>query len=262
MNEQPKTAIVPRDYHSVIEKVAAIKNLTAEDLSKLQQMMTMQEEWEKRQAATHFNENMALAQGEMTQISKDSSNPQTRSRYASLEALDEAIRPIYSKYGFSVSFNDETPDDRDGWLRLIAYVSNGAETRKYTKWLPVGNVGLRGQAMMTPTHASIAAVTYGRRALHKMIWNLAEVDTDGNLKNDKVLDEATERSENPAPPEQQKADVGAIIAEMRKKKDHTALYAYKEGYIKTIWPKIFPADREQIEKEYKAMMDKFAEQQK
>jgi hypothetical protein len=246
----------PRDYHNVIEKVAAVKTLTSEDVDKLQRMMTMQEELEKRQAATRYNEMMALAQGEMTRISKDSANPITRSRYASLEALDEAIRPIYSKYGFSVSFNDETPDDRPDWLRLIAYVSCGSETRKFTKWIPVTTTGLRGQNMMTPTHASIASVTYGRRALHKMIWNLAEEDTDGNLKPPRT-DEETDATGH----RNVKLDVDAVIAEMRQCKDHTALYAYGQAN-RADYLKLFPPDRAKIDAVYKELMDKFAEQQK
>jgi hypothetical protein len=253
MNQQVIKA-EPRDYHDVISKVAAVKSLTSDDVEKLQRMMTMQEELEKRQAATRYNENMSMAQSEMTRISKDSANVITRSKYASLEALDAEIRPIYTKYGFSVSFNDETPDERPDWLRLIAYVSCGADTRKFTKWIPVSTTGLRGQQAMTATHASIASVTYGRRALLKMIFNLAEEDTDGNLK---VFDRVQgERSDTEI-----KLDAAAVIEEMRQLKDHTALYAYGQAN-RADYLKLSAADRQKIDREYKALMDKFAEQQK
>jgi hypothetical protein len=249
MNQQI-TKVEPRDYHNVIEKVAAVKSLTSDDVEKLQRMMTMQEELEKRQAATRFNEMMAVAQGEMTRISKDSANPVTRSKYASLEALDAEIRPIYTKYGFSVSFNDETPEDRPDWLRLIAYVSCGSDTRKFTKWIPVSTTGIRGQQAMTATHASIASVTYGRRALLKMIFNLAEEDTDGNLR----MPSQPSNSEV-------KLDADVIIEEMRQLKDHTALHAYGQAN-RPAYEKLFPPDRAKIDAEYKALMAKFAERQK
>lgn len=167
--------IMPRDYHAIISKVASLKDV---DLDKLKQLMDMQEEWEKRQASEHFNEAMALAQGEMTGISKDSVNPQTRSQYASLAALDAAIRPIYTKHGFSVSFDEA--DASETHVLLLIYVSCGSETRKFRKWVPVNTKGFQGREMMTLTHASIGAVTYGRRTLLKMVFNLAEEDDDGN----------------------------------------------------------------------------------
>jgi hypothetical protein len=258
MNQQI-TKTEPRDYHDIIARVATVKSLTSDDVEKLQRMMTMQEELEKRQAATRYNENMSLAQGEMTRISKDSANPITRSRYASLEALDAEIRPIYTKYGFSVTFNDESPDDRPDWLRLIAYVSCGSETRKFQKWIPVSTTGIRGQTAMTPTHASIASVTYGRRALLKMIFNLAEEDTDGNLR---PLSEREKREMRDAENDSDvKLDVDAVIAEMQQCKDHTALYAYGQAN-RAQYLKLPAADRQKIDIAYKALMDKFAEQQK
>lgn len=166
----------PRDYHAIITRAAAVKDVNIE---KLQQLMEMQETWEKRRATEHYNDAMALAQGEMTQISRDSVNTQTRSQYASLAALDAAIRPIYTRHGFSIEFDEESASDTH--TLVIAYVSCGAETRKRRKWVPVTTTGFKGQQMMTPTHASIGAVTYARRTLLKMVFNLAEEDDDGNL---------------------------------------------------------------------------------
>ena len=168
--------VIVRDYHDAIAKAAAVKDL---DVEKLTQLAKLQEDWDKRQAATRFNEAMAAAQGEMSQISKDSTNPQTRSMYASLPALDRAIRPIYTRLGFSVSFDEEK--FTESGISLVAYVSCGAETRPFRKGIPIVTKGFRGQEMMTQTHAAIAAVTYGRRALLKMIFNLAEEDDDGNF---------------------------------------------------------------------------------
>ena len=48
----------------------------------------------------------------MRAIAADANNPQTRSRYASYFALDNAVRPIYTKHGFSLTFDtgDGAPD--------------------------------------------------------------------------------------------------------------------------------------------------------
>lgn len=177
--------LIPQGYHAAITRASQVKDV---DVGKLRELMQIQEDWEKRQAATHFNEAMALAQGEMTQISKDSVNPQTRSKYASLPALDAAIRPIYTKHGFSISFDEESASDSHSLLWI--YVSCGAETRKFRKWVPVVTKGFQGREMMTLTHASIGAITYGRRALLKMVFNLAEEDDDGNTAGGKLVDKS------------------------------------------------------------------------
>lgn len=164
-----------QDYHDVITKVAALKDV---DVNKLERLMQLQQEFLAKQAAAHYSRQMALAQSEMGPILKDSANPMTRSRYASLAAIDNAIRDIYSRHGFSISF-DEVPD-KDGWIHVVAEVSCGAETRRYHRWLPWTTTGIGGRAAMTSTHANMGANTYVRRALLKNIFNLSEADDDGN----------------------------------------------------------------------------------
>lgn len=250
MNQQITTT-ERRDYHDIISKVASVKDV---DVEKLERLMKMQEEWERRAAALHYNEMMALAQGEMTQISKDAANTQTRSKYASLEALDEAIRPIYTRHGFSIEFNEEHPGERPDGLVLSIYVSCGAETRRRSKYIPITTTGFKGTTMMTPTHASIGAVTYGRRALLKMVFNLAEADTDGDLaKFDRM-----ERGETEPP---KPLTVDEMIEGMRACNDHTALYAYGQAN-RPRYLKLAPGGRKIVDEIYKQLMDEFAEQQK
>jgi hypothetical protein len=232
---QNQTAVVSRDYHDVIAKVAAVKDL---DVDKLAKLLALQEGWEQRAAATHYNEMMSQAQAAMGTISTDSVNPMTRSKYASLAALDNAIRPFYTKFGFSIEFDDETPAERPDWLRLVAYVNCGAETRKRYKWIPVGNTGIGGRQMMTPTHASVAAVTYGRRTLLKMIFNLAEEDTDGNLGPDRLARSGPEQT-----PEPEVINVDGTIAAMNACETMAALKAIGDGLLKK---DLFPVDKNKL----------------
>ena len=64
----------------------------------------MQQRAEERQAEREFNTAMNAAQAEMQPIVRDAENKQTNSRYATLFKIDEAIRPIYIKHGFSPMF--------------------------------------------------------------------------------------------------------------------------------------------------------------
>jgi hypothetical protein len=125
----------------------------------------------------------------MQPIVKDSNNPQTRSRYASYPALDRAIRPIYTKHGFALSFDSgDAPKPEE--VRVLCYVSHSSEdtsrgfTRMYHVDMPADGKGAKGGDVMTRTHAAGSAYTYGQRYLLKLIFNLATSDTatddDGN----------------------------------------------------------------------------------
>jgi len=75
------------------------------DVGKLEKLMALAERMEARQAERAFDDAMAAAQEEMTPVRTDAANKSTSSRYATFAALDRAIRPTYTKHGFSVSFD-------------------------------------------------------------------------------------------------------------------------------------------------------------
>lgn len=169
---------VSRDYHDVIVKLTTVKDL---DVAKIKEFMLLQQEFVQAEAKARYSEAMAQAQQEMSVISRDASNPQTHSRYATLASLDRAIRPLYTKYGLSVSF-DEEPSTKDDVAHVVADVNCGAYTKRFHLHMPWTTLGPQGKAVTTSTHAKMGAVTYARRGLLKMIFNLSEGDDDGNAR--------------------------------------------------------------------------------
>jgi hypothetical protein len=118
----------------------------------------------------------------MGRISADAENKQTHSRYATYAKLDSVLRPIYTKHGFSLSF-DEDESPKPDHIRCLCYVSHDAgHTRTYRKDMPADGKGAKGGDVMTKTHATGAASSYGARYLLKGIFNVAigEDDRDGN----------------------------------------------------------------------------------
>ena len=162
---------------------------TIERLAKLQREML------EYDAKVHFNDAMQRAQSRMKPISADMNNPQTKSKYASYAQLDNKLRPIYSDEGFSLSFNTGESPYPDH-VRVLCDVAHGGHIRPYQVDMPSDGKGAKGGDVMTKTHATGAAVSYGMRYLLKMIFNVAvgEADTDGNLPD------------NPGMPEQQFMD--------------------------------------------------------
>ncbi len=159
--------------------------------------------WRDKQIAdakeTAFKEALAAAMSRMTAIHVDSENPQTRSRYASLAAMDEAVRTIYTDHGFSLTFDTQDTDQPEV-VRLVCDVSHeGGHTRQYHINMPADGVGPKGAPVMNRTHATGSAITYGRRYLLAMIFNLTVTrDDDGNAAGGKP-----QRETRPAPTAQQ-----------------------------------------------------------
>jgi hypothetical protein len=167
---------------SLMEIISRASRDPNTDVEKLERVMALYERITSHTAEQAFNTSMKAAQEEMGQISTDMYNDQTKSKYASYAAMDRALRPIYTKHGFSVSF-DEGDTDKPDHIRVLAYVAHdGGFTRTYRKDMPADGKGAKGGNAMTLTHASGAADTYGMRYLLKKIFNVAvgEDDNDGN----------------------------------------------------------------------------------
>ena len=162
----------------VIERAAQNPNV---DVEKMERLLKMHTEIQAKNAEREFNVAMVAAQRATRQVTADAENKQTRSRYATYSALDRVLRPLYTDHGFSVSFGTEAAGEAS--ITVIAYVSHqGGHTRMYHATMPADGKGAKGGDVMTKTHATGAAMSYGMRYLLKMIFNVAigEEDVDGN----------------------------------------------------------------------------------
>jgi len=137
-----------------------------------------------------FNAAMTIVQAKMKRVAPDSHNSQTKSDYASYAAFDRAVRELYTAAGFALSFNEEDSPKPDH-VRVVCYAAHTASeakrshTRKYHADLPADGKGAKGGDVMTKTHATGSAFTYGQRYVVKMIFNIAVgVDDDGNAAGD------------------------------------------------------------------------------
>ncbi len=163
----------------VIARAATDPNI---DIEKMERLLQMQEKIRSLDAEALFNQAMSDAQSEMGRISADATNPQTRSKYATYGKLDSVLRPIYTRHGFALSF-DERDSPKPDHIRVICYVSHkGGHTRSYQTDMPADGKGAKGGDVMTKTHAVGAAKQYGMRYLLKGAFNVAigEDDSDGN----------------------------------------------------------------------------------
>jgi hypothetical protein len=162
----------------VIERAASNP---AVDIEKMERLMQMHERIVARDAETAFNEAMTACQIEIGRVAPNADNPQTKSRYATYAKLDGLLRPVYTRHGFSISFDtDDSPKPEH--IRVLAYVARGGFTRTYKVDMPADGKGAKGGDVMTKTHATGAGMQYGMRYLLKGIFNIAigDEDKDGN----------------------------------------------------------------------------------
>jgi hypothetical protein len=168
----------------VIERAAMNPDV---DIDKMDRLWAMYERIGGKRAEQEFANAMCDAQAEMEPIRANCDNSQTHSRYASYAALDRDIRPIYTRHGFSLSFNT-TDGAPEGWVRLICDVSHrSGHVKPYRLDVPADGKGAKGGDVMTKTHATGSALSYGSRYLAGMIFNLAiDKDKDGNGASPRV----------------------------------------------------------------------------
>lgn len=155
------------------------------DADKMQKMMEMYERHTDRTAAAAFNAAMVRAQAQIGPVFRDKINTQTSSSYAALESIDKKISPVYTAYGFSLSFG--TADSSlVGHIRTVCdCMHEGGHTKQYHIDLPIDSVGIKGSVNKTGVHASGSTFSYARRYLTMMIFNvvMTNEDDDGQGAN-------------------------------------------------------------------------------
>ena len=157
----------------------ALKDPTL-DVDKLERVIALAKDMKAVEAAKAFSEAMNAAQDGMNAVRTDKANTgvQGGARYATFVALDKALRPIYTKHGFSLSFDTDASPLQDH-IRVICHVSHRDGHKEHPHVdMPADGKGAKGNDVMTKTHAMGAAMTYGQRYLLKLIFNIAVGDDD------------------------------------------------------------------------------------
>ena len=196
MNEYPDGGAVRADVAEPLSSVPAAlpPNLPAEqsllsaivhvardpqlDVAKLEALMRMQFEVEKRQAEKEFIEAFARLSSRLPRIKKEGGidlGGKGKIAFARIEDMDKVIRPLLTAEGFTLSF-DSSPKEGGGLVVSGHLMHSAGHSRTATIPLPL-DVG--------PGRNSLQAVgstlQYGKRYLTEMLLNLVRegADDDG-----------------------------------------------------------------------------------
>jgi predicted ester cyclase len=175
---------------SIAERPAALMNFIERasrddsfNIDKFRELLIMQREADQIAARHEFNVAMSRVQSELQTIVRDRENTHTRSRYATLPAIDAAARPVYTHHGFSVRFGTAAAP-WEGWVRVTCEVAHiGGYSEQHHLDGPMDAAGSQGKSNKTGIQAVGSTVSYLRRYLLLLVLNLVTVDDgddDGN----------------------------------------------------------------------------------
>lgn len=176
---------IENQYTSIIEKMATNPDV---DVVKLEKMLDMQERIMAKQAEIDFNIAMTEMQPNIPIIkhTKKAHN----SSYAPYDEIERTIKPVYTKHGFSIRFNQKSESEFTTYTCILSH-KNGHSVSADIR-LPNDTSGGKNAIQ------SVAStVSYAKRYLVSMLLNIATTneDNDGNSFAT-VTDEQSKALEN------------------------------------------------------------------
>lgn len=160
---------------AVIERAARDPNV---DIDKMERLIEMQERVQRRNAEVAFYDALAVMQPQLPVITekggiKDRSG-KVQSTYALWEDINEAIAPILSEHGFSLTFKGRTEDGKFITVGILAHRDGHRETTEVE--LPADTSGSKNAVQ-----AIGSAKSYGKRYAAFDLLNITTrgADDDG-----------------------------------------------------------------------------------
>lgn len=162
---------------ALMQVIARAASDPAVDIEKMERLLQMQERVMARAAQTAFSADFSMMQTEMPTITKEGEikvQDQVRSKYARFEDINEAIKPVMQKYGFSISFKVQTHDNKIDVTGILMHRLGHREETTMTLSSDTSGSKNSVQAMGS-------SVSYGKRYTLMALLNITSKgeDTDG-----------------------------------------------------------------------------------
>ncbi|MEO0955643.1 MAG: ERF family protein [Pseudomonadota bacterium] len=150
------------------------------DLDRVQKVYDMRKDAEREEARRQFVDAKKLLQNEMPIVQRKSNNSHTKSTYADLAAIDEKLKPLMFKYGFTTDFT-ATKSEMPGHMDCTLKVSHTAGYfEEFELPWPIDDAGTNGTKNKTGVQGMKSTLTFARRAMKVGYFDIADSDEDGN----------------------------------------------------------------------------------
>lgn len=169
----------PQQPKSMLELIADAARDPKVDVGKMRELLKMKQEEEDRRAEVLFNNALADAKEKIPVVVKDGKGDRSIT-YAKLETVSRAIDPIIKENGFVISYGMADSPKIDHY-RITAELRHRAGYKKeYFADIPPSTTGPQGKPIMTVTQGAGSAISFGRRYLKLMIFDITIVGEDDN----------------------------------------------------------------------------------
>ena len=169
-----------RELTPAQQTLSIIANAAADpacDVGKMQALIDMQRGLVADEAKRQYNLAMVACQAAMGPVVKNCKNTDNNSRFANLEAVDKAIKPIYQQYGFGITVNN--PQMEGEKLVVSAEVIHKAgHCEKYSVIFANDSKGPKGGPVKTEIQGAVATISYATRVLKCKIFDITILDSD------------------------------------------------------------------------------------
>ena len=193
----------PASLMQIIGQAVMSKDI---DVDKMRALFELQKDILAEEHRISFKAAMARLQERLPQIAKYGKGK--NSKFAKLEDIDTIIKPILADEGFSIDFDEASNTATTvTFVATVSHREGHSETKRLTVPIDVASKNDRGVAIRTAIQDAGSTVSYARRYLIKMLFNIVEVgeDTDG-VKRSFVT-------------ESQIRDIETLIADTKSNKD-------------------------------------------
>ncbi len=164
-----------------ITKMQALLDMRNQEFARIE---TLRKEELAYQAEREFDIDYIPMFAKLPFVAKTKSNTHTVSKYAALEDVNEAVKPVLSEYGFATRANivKQTKDD----ITVVAILSHrGGHKQTLEITLPIDNKGSAGKANKTDIQGIASSITYAKRIAICALLNISTGDDkDGNASDD------------------------------------------------------------------------------
>lgn len=168
-----------QEFLASLTSLAKDPAMTAE---KINALAGAQKEIAAQEAEQAYTQAMNAAQRAMPAVVRDTLNDQTMSRYAKLETISQFIDPIVHDNGFTLSYG--TADSvLEAHYRVTCEVRHvGGHKTFHFADVPADLDAYEGEDKKIAVHAFGSSMTYGRRYLKCMVFDIVikDEDNDGN----------------------------------------------------------------------------------
>lgn len=183
-HEQPAVPAVSESAAiiQVIERAAMNPNV---DIDKMERLLQMQERIMERQAKSSFMAALAEMQPDLPEIPENGKG-HGNIKYALWEDINELIKPVLGKHGFSLSFRT---GQTDGKIVVTGVLSHRAgHSEETTMLLPTDSSGSKNAVQAVGSSTS-----YGKRYTAQALLNLTSrgEDDDGHAAGAKADNDPT-----------------------------------------------------------------------